>query len=114
MDHSTDPDWMCFHKQMATPDRVETMRALVTELVSTLEMALGEILGESRMNCSDIELDTPVESSRNDTTSIHFHPENTSQSQSFAHLLTNELILRGLNINGTLETRRGRLHLDSP
>jgi hypothetical protein len=111
MDHSTDPDWMCFLEQMATPERVETMQAEVTELVSTLEMALGEILGESRMTRSDIELDTPVKSSRNDTTLIHFHPENTSQSHSFAHLLTNELILRGLDINGTLETRRGRSHL---
>ncbi|KAI2497530.1 hypothetical protein MHU86_16984 [Fragilaria crotonensis] len=63
------------------------------------------------MTRSDVETDTPAESSRNDTTSIHFCPQNLSQSQSYAHLLTNELILRELNINGTLETRRGRLHL---
>jgi hypothetical protein len=63
------------------------------------------------MTRSDVELDDPRECLSNDTASIHFCPASTSQNQSYSHLLTNNLILKGLDINGTLETRRGRLHL---
>jgi hypothetical protein len=49
-DHSTlDPEWMCFHREMATPERIDTIIGEVEELVSALERALVEILAESRM-----------------------------------------------------------------
>jgi hypothetical protein len=95
IDHLTNPDWMCFYKQMATPERVETMQAEVTELVPSLERSLVEILAESRMTCSDVELDDPRECLSNDTTSIHFCPASASQNQSYSQLLTNKLIRKG-------------------
>ncbi|KAI2505453.1 hypothetical protein MHU86_8976 [Fragilaria crotonensis] len=96
---------------MATPERVVAMQAEVEELVSTLERALIEILAESKVTRHDIELDTPPESSVNDNASIHFCPNSASQRHSFSRLLTNELILRGLDINGSLEIRREGLRV---
>ncbi len=108
-DHSTlDPEWMCFHKEMATPERIDTIKGEVEELVSTLERALVEILAESRMTCCDVELE-PSMDSLNDVMLIHCSPVTVSQKQSLSHLFTNELILRGLSIDGALEMRRERL-----
>ena len=108
-EHSKDPDWMCFHKPMATPERVLSMKSEVQDFLTTMEGALEEVQAESKMNRSDVELDIPSESSRCDPLSIHFCPTNATQRQSFSGLITNELILRGLDINGTLETRREKL-----
>lgn len=112
VDHSAaDPDWLCFHKEMATPERMSSMKGEVEELVLTLERALVDILANSRMTRSDVELDMPTEGSLNDVASIHCCPQSASQRQSLSRLLTNELILRGLGIDGTLEVRRERLWL---
>jgi hypothetical protein len=100
-----------FYKQMATPERVATIRAEVTELVLTLERALVEILTESRLTRCDVEANAPTEGSLNDANSIHFRPANPSQKHLHSRLLTNELILRGLEISGALETRRERLRV---
>lgn len=108
-DHSAlDPEWMCFHKEMATPERIDTIKGEVEELVSTLERALVEILAESRMTRSDVELE-PAMDSLNDVMSIHYSPVTVSQKQSLSRLFTNELILRGLSVDGALEIRRERL-----
>ena len=111
--HSTaDPDWMCFHKPMATPERVETMKAEVTELLATLETALVEILAKSQMSRCDVECDTPTDASSRDTTSIHFcPPQNASEERQYSRLLTNESILRGISIDGSMETRREHLRV---
>ena len=106
-----DPDWLCFHKEMATPERMNSMKGEVEELVSTLERALVDILANSRMTRSDVEFDTPTEGSLNDVASIHCRPQTASQRQSLSRLFTSELILRGLGIDGTLEVRRERLWL---
>ena len=110
-ENSADPTWMCFHKPMATPERVESMRAEVKELVATLEGALEDIQNESKMTRFDVELDTPSESSTCDPLSIHFRPSNAMLQQSFARLVTNELILRGMDIHGALEVRRENLRV---
>ena len=47
-ENSADPDWMCFHKPMASPERVKSMRAEVKELVATLERGLEDIQNESK------------------------------------------------------------------
>jgi hypothetical protein len=47
--------------------------------------------------------------SLNDVMSILCSPETVSQKQSLSRLFTNELILRGLSIDGALEMRRERL-----
>lgn len=110
--HSTaDPDWMCFHKPMATPERVDTMKAEVTELLATLETALVEILAKSQMSRCDVECDVPTDASSRDTTSIHFCPQNASEERLYSRLLTNESILRGISIDGSMETRRERLRV---
>ena len=96
---------------MALPKRIATTQAEVEELVSTLEQALVEIHSESQITYCDVELGAPTEISIKDTASIHFSPENTTQRQTFSRLFTNELILRGHEINGSLEMRRERLHL---
>ena len=111
-DHfAADPTWMCFHKEMATPERMLTMRGEVEELVLTLERSLVDVLAESQMTRFDVEFDHPPDSSLNDITSIHCNPQSASQQQSLSRLFTNELILRGLSIDGTLEARRERLLL---
>jgi hypothetical protein len=84
---------------MATPERIESLQVEVEELVSTLECTLEEIQANSKMTPFDVE----TESSKNDPTSIYFVPENHAQRQAFSCLVTDELILRGLDINGTLE-----------
>jgi hypothetical protein len=109
-EHSAhDPDWMCFHKAMATQERVESLHAEVEELVSTLKCTLEEIQAESKMSHVDIEVEAPPASSTSDAASIHFIPESTAQRQAFSCLITDELMLRGLDITGTLETRREML-----
>jgi hypothetical protein len=37
---AADPDWRCYHKPMASPERVATIKNEVAELVATLERAL--------------------------------------------------------------------------
>jgi hypothetical protein len=108
-EHSSDKEWMCFHKPTATPERVVSMQAEVQELLSMLEGALEDIQAESRMTRFDVELVVPSQSSTCDPLSIHFCPTNAVQRQSFSQLATNELMLRGLDINGSLETRREKL-----
>jgi hypothetical protein len=108
-DHASDPEWMCFHKPTATPERVVSMKAEVENLLSLLGGTLHEIQSESKMDTSDVELVVPPESSKCNPLSIHFCPANAMQRQSFSQLATSELILRGLDINGTLEMRREKL-----
>ena len=100
---------MCFHKPTATPQQVESMQGEVKELLSMLEGALEAIQGESSMTPFDIEVIVPLQSSLCDPLSIHFCPTNATQRQLYSQLTTNELMLRGLDINGTLETRREKL-----
>ena len=107
--HSNNPDWVCFHKPMATPERVASTQMEVKELLTTLEGPLDEIQAESQMTCSNVEIFFPSQSSTCDPQSIHFCPTNSKQRSSFSRLVTNELILQGLGVNGTLETRRAKL-----
>ncbi len=112
VDHSAaDPDWLCFHKAMATPERMSSMKGEVEELVSTYEKTLVAILANSRMTRSDVELEMPKQGSLNDVASIHCCPQSASQIQSLSRLFTSKLILRGLGFDGTLEVRRERLRL---
>ena len=109
-EHSAaDPEWMCYHKPMASPERVATMQAEVALLVSTLERALVEIDEESRITRFDAELDDPPEACFKDNMSVHYSPDTANQKQSYSRLLTNELILRGHDIDGNLNARRERL-----
>jgi hypothetical protein len=83
MEHWIDSDWMCFHKPTGTPERIQqTVRVKVTELVSTFDTTKVETLPESQMTrYKALELDAPSQNSVNDTTTIHFCPENISQRQ---------------------------------
>ena len=98
-EHSLNPDWMCFHKPTATPELVESMCAEVQELVLMLKCTLEDIQENSKIAPFDIE----SVSSKHDVLSIHFQPENSTERQGFSQLLTDELILRGLDVSGTLE-----------
>ena len=74
-----------------------------------LGRTLHEIQAESKIAKCDVELVVPPESSKCNPLSIHFCPANSLQRQSFSQRATCELILRGLDVNGTLEIRRERL-----
>ncbi|KAI2490253.1 hypothetical protein MHU86_24329 [Fragilaria crotonensis] len=104
-----DTEWMCFHKPMATPEHVETMQLEVAELITTLNGALEEIQAQSKMVRHDVEVEDPLPSSRTDAASIHNVPMNALERQSFSRLLSNELMLRGLDISGSMELRRERV-----
>jgi hypothetical protein len=104
-----DTEWMCFHKPMATPEHVETMQLEVAELITTLNGALEEIQAQSKMVRHDVEVEDPLPSSRTDAASIHYVPMNALERQSFSQLLSNELMLRGLDISGSMELRRESL-----
>ena len=111
-EHSTaDPEWACYHKPMASPERVATMQAEVAVLVSTLERVLVEIDAESRITRFDAELDDPPEACFKDNMSVHYTPDTATHEQSYSRLLTKELILRGHDINGNLDARRERLRM---
>ena len=106
---AVDEEWMCFHKPMATPEHVGTMQLEVAELISTLNGALEEVQAESKMAHHDVEVEDPLPSSTADSASIHYMPMNARQRQSFSRLLSNELMLRGLDISGSMELRRENL-----
>jgi hypothetical protein len=109
-EHSQDPDWMCFHKPMATSERIASISAEVEELVSTLQTQLEDIQVKSKMMPHNLEeSEAQTASSVNDALSVNFTPTNPTQRQMFSCLLTNELMLRGLDINGTLEEWRDML-----
>jgi hypothetical protein len=94
---------------MATPERIESICVEVEELISTLNLTLQEIEAESTMGAHDEELEAagahPSLASINDTKSIHFAPQNDSQKHTFSRLLTDELMLRGLEVTGSIEER---------
>jgi hypothetical protein len=109
-EHSlVDPEWMCFHKAMATPERVSTIKTEVAELLLVLGSALEEIKAESQMACHDVETDSPLVGSTTDPTSIHYIPTNAHERHSFSRLLSNELMLRNLDNGGSIEIRRDSL-----
>jgi hypothetical protein len=94
---------------MATPERIDSIRAEVGELVSTSEGTLvEEIQEESKMTRFDVESEAPSASSMSDAASIYFIPKKaTTQRQTFSRLLTDELMLRGLDTNGKLGDTAG-------
>ena len=105
-----DSEWKCYHKPMATPEHVSSMKTEVAELISALHGgALDEIQNKSTITGHDVELEDPSEDSTVDAASIHFNPTSTDERQLFNELLTRELLLRGLDIGGNLETRRANL-----
>ena len=108
-EHLEDPTWMCFHKPMATPERVLSMKEEVAEYVATMEGVVVDLQGGSKVTRFDVDIDSPTDASRQDPLSIHFHPIDKRLRQTFSALVRNELILRGLNVNGNLEARRERL-----
>jgi hypothetical protein len=104
-----DPEWQCFHKDMATPERVSSIKTEVAELLSVLGSALDEIKAESKMALDDVDIEVPLVSSTTNAASIHFIPQNPAQMRSFSQLLSNELMLRNLDNGGSIETRRESL-----
>ena len=84
------------------------MKGEVEELVLTFERALVDILANSRMKRSDVELEMLKQGSLNNV-AIHCCPQSPSQIQSLSCLFTNELIQKGLGFDGTLEVRHMRL-----
>ena len=100
---------MCFHKAMANPERVDTIKTEVAELMAVLGAALEEIKTESKMSCHNIEVETPLLSSTRDTASIHFVPQDPTEMRSFSRLLSYELMLRNLGNGGSTEIRRETL-----
>ena len=109
-EHSlVDPEWMCYHKEMATPEHVDTMKTEVAELLSVLGSALEEIRGESMMTSHDLEVEVPVVASTSNATSIHFLPQNLGETRLFSQLLSTELMIRNLDNRGSMETRRENL-----
>ena len=106
---SAGPDWMCYHKPMATPEHVMTLQSQVGELISTLNWAYEEIKAESKMTQHNVEMEDPLLSSKKDDMSIHFVPTTDHERKRYSQLLRNELMLRGLVIPGTLDVRRENL-----
>lgn len=92
------------------------MQLEVEELLATLEVALGDIHAESQITHSDVEIEIPPQSSKCDPLSIHFCASTEMQKQSFtfSRLITNELILQGLDINGgnSRNTLKGELTIN--
>jgi hypothetical protein len=103
------PEWLCFHKDMATPERVSSIKSEVAELLLVLGSALDEIKTESKMTIDDVDIEVPLVSSATNIASIHFIPQNADQMRKFSQLLTNELLLRNLDNAGCIETRRESL-----
>jgi hypothetical protein len=92
---------------MATQERIESMCVEVEELASTLlEGILEEIQAKTQMTHFNTELEALPASATSDASSIYFIPVSTAQRHTFSRLITDELMLRGLDISGTLETRR--------
>lgn len=100
---------MCFHKPMATPEHVNSMQAEVAELITAMHCDLEEIQGGSMISSHDVELDNPLQSSTRNATSIHFVPTNALEKQLFSRLLSDELMLRGLRMSGSMDSRRETL-----
>ena len=55
----------------------------------------------------DVESEAPSASSMSDAASIYFIPKNATKRQTFSRLLTDELMLRGLDTNGKLGDTAG-------
>jgi hypothetical protein len=104
-----DPEWLCFHKEMASPERIQSIKAEVVELLSVLKNALDEIKAESTMRCHDLDVEQPLVSSITNASSIHFLPQNAIEMRLFSQLLSDKLMLRSLDTGGSVETRRARL-----
>ena len=82
------------------------LRTEVAELISTLHGDLTEVQRRSTMSSHDVELDNPSLSSTRNATSIQYVPINTLERHSFSQFLSNELMLRGLSMIGSLKCRQ--------
>ena len=96
------PEWLWFHKDMATPEQVSLIKSEVAELLSVLRSALDNIKTESKMTINDVDIEVPLVSSTTNIASIHFIPKNADQMRKFSQLLTNELLLRNLEMQDAL------------
>jgi hypothetical protein len=70
-----DPNWKCYHKDVATPERVAAMESDVEELKQSLNAELEEIQKDSKIVRTDVEAHPPPQNSMNNPLSIHFQPE---------------------------------------
>jgi hypothetical protein len=87
---------------MATPEQVSLIKSEVAELLSVLRSALDNIKTESKMTINDVDIEVPLVSSTTNIASIHFIPKNADQMREFSQLLTNELLLRNLEMQDAL------------
>jgi hypothetical protein len=109
-EHSlVDPEWLCYHKEMATPEHVATMKAEVSELLSAMGDALDEVLAASKMADSDVDIEVPLVASTRNPSSIHFISQSPGEIRSFSQLLSSELMIRDLDNGGSMEVRREKL-----
>jgi hypothetical protein len=101
-----DPNWKCYHKDVATPERVAAMESDVEELKQSLNVELEEIQKVSKIVRTDVEAHPPPQNSMNNPLSIHFQPED-GEKQQYSALIKAELTIRGLQVTGNLINARG-------
>lgn len=90
---------MCYHKEMATPEHVTTMKVEVAELLLVLGNAVEEMVTDSKMSASDVDVEVPLlVSTRNPSSSIHFVLQSLGEKRSFSQLLSSELMIRDMEM----------------
>jgi hypothetical protein len=113
--HADLPDWFCYHKDFLSEERTEELEQEMAELATKIGDLVPNIdeIRESSAIRTDEDPRYGRANSNKDNTSIHFdfnQPEvRGEQRTGFADAVSEDLLLRGLGVQGTLEERCTRL-----
>jgi hypothetical protein len=105
--HMEKEGWQCYHHDIITPDMIENMGTEVEALRDMLLVHVDDIVKNTKLRFENP--DRLKDSSETYPRSIGFMPQNHSEKTKFSALLTKELMLRALSIDGDIVVRRERL-----
>jgi hypothetical protein len=100
--------WRCYHHEMLSPEKVEDMQQEMIRLSEVLTVSLEELDRKTKFPKNE-DPDVARPNAPSNPKSIHFVPQNMADKMAFSKYITDELILRALEIEGDLVTRRQRL-----
>ena len=112
--HQEKPDWVCYHHKMCTSEHLSHLDEevkLFAKIMSEIRKNLTKIWADSKLTMKVNPRTVPSVQQKKDIECIHFDLSlaSATQRQEYARSLTNNLVVRKLDVTGVLEERQLRL-----
>ena len=112
--HSKKTNWVCRHHKMCTRAHVNSLQKEVDHFVKEMPSiyeSLTDIWGDSELIMQEDPRMDPTKVQKGNIKSIHFDlgKADVAKRLEYARFITNDLVVRELDVHGTLEQRQRRL-----